>query len=155
MGVHRVVEGDERCDVDGAWVWDVVVGGVQVDDGDGALEGSKQLVFSVAIGRFTASWSTADDLTEWHGGGEGESLATLITINLSLFLDWNFVYHSSQLAYATEDIPGRTDAGQHPSISTHPASAYLHTYGTIPLLGNFLASLRPNLSSQGPLDERS
>ena len=73
MGIHRVLEGDERNDVDGAWIWDVVVGGVQVDNGDGALDGGEQLVLSVAISRFAASWSAADDLTEWHGCGASQT----------------------------------------------------------------------------------
>jgi hypothetical protein len=68
--VHDILEGDEGRDVDRAGVWDVVVRWVKVYDGYRSIERSEELVFAVAVSRFTATWRTNHDLAERHFAGE-------------------------------------------------------------------------------------
>lgn len=48
--IHDILDSDKRGYVDCAWVWESIVGWVEVNDGYGAREGREELVFSIAVG---------------------------------------------------------------------------------------------------------
>ena len=64
--VHDILEGDQRHDVDRARVGNVVVGWVKVYDGYWPVERGEELVFAIAVGRFSTARRTDDDFAERH-----------------------------------------------------------------------------------------
>ena len=64
--VHDILEGDQGRDVDRTRVWDVVVRWVKVYDGYWPIERGEELVFAIAISRFSTSRRTDNDFAERH-----------------------------------------------------------------------------------------
>ncbi len=62
--VHDVLELDKLGDVDVRLVGKAVVGGVEVDDGDGTAEGAEELGHSVAVGGLAGAGGTDHQLAE-------------------------------------------------------------------------------------------
>lgn len=64
--VHDILEGDQGRDVDRTRVWDIVVRWVKVYDGYRSVKRGEELVFAIAVGRFSTTWRTDNDFAERH-----------------------------------------------------------------------------------------
>ena len=47
--VHHILEFDERSYIECTWIWDILVRGVEIDNSNRTIEGSKKLVFAVTV----------------------------------------------------------------------------------------------------------
>ena len=68
--IHHILKGYQRRYVNCAGIRYGLVGGVKVHNGDGAFQSSEELMFSIAVGRFSAPGRAAHDFAKRHAGAD-------------------------------------------------------------------------------------